>query len=126
MENQFACVINCIDGRIQELVLNYMKDTYCVPFIDTITIAGPVKVLAENKKEKIIKDIKFRAGVSVKKHDSKVIAVIGHHDCALVLTSDDDQVQLVKRAVENVKTWFPLVEVIGLFVDGKWKINKVC
>lgn len=126
MDNQFACVINCMDGRVQEIVNEYMKNEYCVPFIDTITIAGPVKVLAENKKEVLVNDIKFRVGISINKHHSKIVAVTGHHDCLLVKVEDAVQIEFVKEAVKNVQKWFEDVTVIGLFVDKKWDINKIC
>ena len=60
VKTEFACVIKCMDGRIQNVVSAYMRKKFNVPYIDAITVAGPVKVLAENKKDQILNDLKFR------------------------------------------------------------------
>ena len=49
----FYTAINCMDGRIQESVTNYIKKKYNVLFVDMITSAGPVKILSISKKFKI-------------------------------------------------------------------------
>lgn len=125
MKTEFACVIKCMDGRIQNVVSAYMRKKLGVPYIDAITVAGPVKVLAEFKKEKILADLKFRAGISVNAHKSEVIAVCGHFDCAMVYATDEEQIEMVHVAVKNVSTWFEGVKVIGLFVTSDLVVHEV-
>ena len=59
MRNTFATTISCMDGRIQNVVSAYMRKKFNVPYIDAITVAGPVKVLAENKKDQILNKSRF-------------------------------------------------------------------
>lgn len=125
MKTEFACVIKCMDGRIQNVVSAYMRKKFNVPYIDAITVAGPVKVLAENKKDQILNDLKFRAGISVNAHKSEVIAVCGHFDCAMVYATDEEQIEMVHQAVKNVSTWFENVTVIGLFVNSDLEVFEV-
>ena len=42
----FATSINCMDGRTQEPIINYMKQVYKVDYVDMINEPGPVKALA--------------------------------------------------------------------------------
>ena len=114
-----------MDGRIQTAVIDYMREEYQTLYIDTITVAGPSKILSEYKKDKLIKNIKFRAAISVEKHGSEVIAVVGHFDCAMIQQPDDLQQNHVTTAVENVKKWHDNVEVIGLWVDSDLSVKRL-
>lgn len=124
MEKKFTTVINCMDGRIQAAVIDFMQKKYNSLYVDNITAAGPCKLLAENKKEKIVKDILFRTGVSVEKHNSESIAVVGHHDCAMIKDDEEYQKSLVGEAVAFLKARFD-VEVIGLWVNHEWKVEQM-
>ena len=44
----FACAINCMDGRVQGAVKNYIKENYKIDYVDMVTEPGPNKILAEN------------------------------------------------------------------------------
>ena len=60
---KFACAINCMDGRVQDAVKNYMKENYGVDYVDMITEPGPNKILADNsnkeKRERLIKEVTY-------------------------------------------------------------------
>ena len=58
MDKAFACAINCMDGRVQDAVKNYMKENYGVDYVDLVTEPGPNKILAENADETVIENIK--------------------------------------------------------------------
>jgi len=124
MSRDFVTVINCMDGRVQAVVIEYMKRKFDALYVDSVTVAGPSKMLAENRKKRLIKDIKFRISISVEKHDSDVIAVVGHFDCAMIKTSDEDQIKFVKEAVNVVRKWYD-VEVIGLWVNDKLEVIEL-
>ena len=47
-KKMFATTINCIDGRVQVPVIEYIKLTYGFDYVDMITSAGPNLILAEN------------------------------------------------------------------------------
>ena len=52
--NQFVTAINCMDGRVQIPVIEYMKTTYDVEYIDMITEPGTIKTLSKNRDTTIV------------------------------------------------------------------------
>src|SRR5664279_55162 len=79
---KFVTAINCMDGRVQEPVIAWMKNEYTAQFVDLITEAGPNRVLSANSDQGAIGSIKSRIEISVKNHGSNVIAIVGHYECA--------------------------------------------
>lgn len=122
MENtkKFACVINCMDGRVQDAVKNYMQKNYSVDFVDMVTEPGPNKILADNLDKVIIENIKKRVEISVHHHGSKVIAIVGHFGCAGNPTEKEEQIQHLKKAEEIVKSFGFEAEIVILWVDSDW------
>ena len=138
-DNKFACAINCMDGRVQDAVKNYLKENYKVGYVDMVTEPGPNKILAENpstrssteahsksSRQVIIENIKKRVEISVKRHGSKVIAIVGHFDCAGNPTEKEEQIQHLKSAKKIVDSFGFDAEIILLWVDGDWKtVEKI-
>jgi hypothetical protein len=119
---KFVTAINCIDGRVQELVYNWLKTSYEADYVDMITEPGPDKVLSEGPLE-IIESIKRKVAISVDCHCSHVIAIIGHYDCAAnPVIREDHCIQIVK-SVEIVKTWGFPAQVLGLWINENWEIE---
>lgn len=128
MENNktFACVINCMDGRVQDAVKNFMKENYSVDFVDMVTEPGPNKILAENTDIAIIENIKKRVEISVHHHGSKVVAIVGHFGCAGNPTEKEEQIEHLKKAEETVKLFGFPVETVLLWVNGDWQtVEKI-
>ena len=121
----FCTSIHCMDGRIQEPIVKYLKESYGVDYVDAITEAGPCKILAEHVDSVSVCSVMARASISVNKHGSKLIAVSGHYDCAGNPCDDDTQKQQIKQSVELLKSNFPEVEVVGLWIDSEWKVSSV-
>ena len=120
----FYTAINCIDGRVQEPVINYIKEKYNVLFVDMITDAGPVKILS-NKKTDNLKSIISCIDISLKKHKSKGIAIVAHYDCAGNPISDEEQKKLLQKAVVFLENIYKNVSVCGLWVDKDRKVEKI-
>jgi hypothetical protein len=114
-----------MDGRIQEPTLNYLKQTYGVTYVDTITEPGPCKILADNTNKTLVDSILNRVDISVNKHGSKLIAISGHNDCAGNPCGEQDQKEQTAKAVTFLKNLYPDVDVIGLWIDSKWEIHKM-
>ena len=125
MGNKFGTAINCMDGRTQIAVIEYFKSVYGVDYVDLVTEPGPNKILAENKDVAIIESIKRRVKISVERHDSKFVAVVGHHDCAGNPADKVTQIAHILFAIETVRHWGLNVQVVGLWVDEKWKVRLV-
>jgi len=122
---RFATAINCMDGRVQVPANEWIKKKFRVDYVDTITEPGPNKILAENKDSAAVDSIKRRVAISVNKHGSKYIAVLGHHDCAGNPVDKESQLVHIKSAVKAVNSWGFPVETIGLWVDENWQVSEV-
>ncbi|SDJ68615.1 carbonic anhydrase [Salimicrobium halophilum] len=120
----FATAINCMDGRVQLPVIHWMKEKYGVDYIDMITEAGPNKVLLQGSSNQL-EEIKNKVLVSTEKHDSKVIAIAGHHDCAGNPVDRSQKEKEIKRSVELIEEWDLGVTVLGLFVNENWEVEVV-
>ena len=124
-EGKFATAINCMDGRVQAPVTAYLKKKYGVDYVDMITEPGSDGILAANKDKAIIESIKKKVGISTGRHGSKYISVAGHHDCAGNPVDKDTHLANIRSAVKAVKSWGVAAEVIGLWVDDRWRVSEV-
>ncbi len=121
MGKRFGTAINCIDGRVQRPVMEFVIEKFGVDHVDMITEPGPDKTLSENKAFDIITSVKKRVSISVEKHGSKNIIIAGHHDCAANPATEEEHRRQISQAVKNIKTWNLGVDVHGVWVDKDWK-----
>ena len=112
-----------MDGRIQGPIQDYLKGTYNVKYVDTITEPGPCKIIAENKDKSTINSILQRVKISVDIHKSNLIAISGHYDCAGNPCEEKNQKEQIKQSIDYLKNLYPNVEIIGLWVDGNWVVK---
>ncbi len=124
-QGTFVTAINCMDGRVQNPVNEYLKRKYDVDYVDVITEPGPIKILAEGAPGELVDSIRTRADISVNKHGSKVIALVGHHDCAGNPVDKETQLEQIERAVNTVSSWGFEIEIIKLFVGPEWQIERL-
>lgn len=122
MVKEFATAINCIDGRVQKPVTEYMQKNFSVDYVDMITEPGPNKILSEGKDVNIIEFLKKKVEISVVKHNSQIIAVVAHYDCAGNPESKDVQKEHLRKAVDIIVSWeFPVKKIIALWLDENFK-----
>jgi hypothetical protein len=122
---KFGTAINCIDGRVQFPVANWMKMQFHLDYVDMITEPGPDKIVASGQGQ-IIESIKVKAVISAKAHGSKVILIAGHDDCAGNPVSKELHLQQIKTAMQIVESWnLPFERVIGIWVNKDWGIEIV-
>ena len=121
----FVTAVNCMDGRVQIPVIEWLKKQYNADYVDMITEPGPERLLAEGTDRHILDSIKKRIEISVNRHNSKVVAIIGHYDCAGNPVDKEIQLKQILDAVAYLKSWNFKIEVIGLQLDQNWQINKV-
>ncbi|NQT97462.1 MAG: hypothetical protein HQ562_06945 [Candidatus Marinimicrobia bacterium] len=122
---RFCTTINCMDGRVQLPVINYLRDQYRVEYVDSITEPGPIKIIAERQNSTILDNILLRIDISVKKHGSGLIAVVGHHDCAGNPESKAVQVRQIEQSINFLQKKYPDVELMGLWVDENWAVHEL-
>lgn len=121
-DGTFATSVSCMDGRIQIPISNWIKENYSVDFVDTITEPGVDKVVANNSD---LESIKTKIGISINAHKSKLVVVSGHYDCAANPVSDEDHIALIKKDIEVISSWNLGVDILGVWVDGSWKVNLI-
>jgi len=121
---KFVTAINCIDGRVQTCVTDWLKEKYQADFVDMITEPGADKVMAEGPAD-LVEAILKKVMVSVGSHHSGLIAVVGHYDCAANPVTDEEHLVQIKKGVEIIKGWGLPVEVLGLWVGNSWKVSVV-
>jgi hypothetical protein len=121
----FATAINCMDGRVQVQVYDYIKKKYQVDYVDMITEPGPNKILADNSDQVTIESIKRRVEISTRHHGSNSIAIVGHYDCAGNPSSKEVQLEHISAAKKLIRSWGFQGELLGLWVDENWQVNEV-
>lgn len=117
-----ATCLNCMDGRVQLPVLTWIKENYPVDFVDVITEAGMDGVLARQEDiSEVLRSIK----VSVNINKSTRLFIVGHYDCRGNPVDEALHHQEIKDSVARLKPLWPAQQVIGLWVNSNWKVEKV-
>lgn len=121
----FCTVVNCMDGRAQLPVIHYLQSRFDAQYVDSITEAGANRVVAEQSDAHLMESVLKRLDISVEKHQSVGIAVVGHHDCAGNPTTDQQQAEHTTKAVAFIKERYPSLDVVGLWVGDDWTVAEL-
>lgn len=120
----FGTAINCMDGRVQIPLINWIKQHYNVDYVDVITEPGPEKIL--NMGAGIPESIKVKSLISVKAHGSDLIVIAAHHDCAGHQVTKDEHCAKVRGAIQVVRSWnLPVAQIVGVWIDENWKVDLI-
>lgn len=122
---RFCTAINCIDGRVQDPVSAFMRSYFGAEFVDTVTEAGPCRILSERNNAQRLDGILDRVLVSCEAHQSNGIAVVAHHDCAGNPVSPAVQSTQLRSAVSFLDEAIPGLPIIALWVDANWQVAVV-
>jgi hypothetical protein len=119
-KKRFCTAINCMDGRTQRPVVEFLETHYAADFVDAITEPGPVKILAEGGPAAQVENIKTRLQISLATHGSVGVAVVAHSDCAGNPAAEAEQKEQLRSALEFLKPLCGGVPLIGLWLGGDW------
>tara|TARA_Y100000031_G_C7936474_1_gene255093 strand:+ start:14 stop:514 length:501 start_codon:yes stop_codon:yes gene_type:complete len=125
MEMGFCTVINCMDGRVQLPVIFYLQNRFNVEYVDSITEAGPNLMFLEKKNSPNTQSILERLKISIDKHNSVGVAIVGHHDCAGNPAPLNDQIIHIKKSIAYLRQHYKSIEIIGLWLDENWEVHEV-
>jgi hypothetical protein len=114
-----------MDGRVQLSVINYMQIRFDAVYVDMITEPAPNKILAEGVDAVVVDEIRRRLDVSLEKHSSCGVAIVGHEDCTANPLPKEDQVRQLEAAREFLREMYPGVEVIGLWVELCGNVEEI-
>lgn len=120
----FATAINCIDGRVQGPVIEWLKGHLGVDYIDKVTEPGPDKALTQGPSEVVAK-IRQMVQVSITAHGSRAIAITGHHDCAANPVSREEHLWQIQACIGVIASWGFPARILGLWVNEWWKVEHV-
>lgn len=124
-DGKFAAAINCMDGRTQLPVIEWVKREYRVDYVDTITEPGPVRILAEATDTGALESIRRRLHISVAKHGSKRVAIVAHADCAGNPVDKEKQLNQLQTAAAMVRSWDMDVQVDLLWLGDNWQVERI-
>jgi len=114
-----------MDGRVQLPVIRFLQKRFAKAYVDLITEAGPIRILAEQTDRLKVESIHQRLEISVKYHSSQNLAVVGHYDCAGNPVGKEEQKIQIKESIRLLKKQFPQLNIIGLWVDENWQVNEL-
>ena len=121
--DKFAAAINCIDGRVQAAVAEWMKLHAEVQYVDMITEPGVDKVISNRNMQKTV-PIAEKLRISVNAHGSSAVAIVGHFDCAANPVSSDEHKIQIEESVEIIRSWDSNMRVVGIYVN-EWSAIDV-
>ncbi len=122
---KFCTAINCMDGRVQLPVIQFLQKHFDAEYVDMITAAGPNRILADGIHTTIDQALLDRLRISAEAHGSVGLAIVGHHDCAGNPTPEATQTAHTKEAIAFIQTLYPDMPIIGLWVDENWTVNQL-
>jgi hypothetical protein len=115
-EGTFATAINCMDGRVQTPVADWVKIHQHVQYVDMITEAGADGLMVRGTQAQL-ESIKQRVLVSVNNHHSSFVAVAGHSGCAGNPVGEAEHIADIKAALAVIASWQLPVQMVGLWVN---------
>ncbi len=125
MNFKFGTAINCIDGRTQEVVIDHMKQNHSIDGVDMVTFPGADGLFSNEKYSGEIALIRRAVSISIEKHGSRIIAIVGHYDCAGNPGDREHHFMQIRKAMHEVSSWNFNAQVIGLYVNDKRAIEEV-
>lgn len=121
----FCTAVNCMDGRVQRPVIDFLSEFFSVEHVDVATEASPVAVLASDRESDRSKSIYQRIDVSINVHGSKGIGIVAHYDCAGNPKPKRGQMEDICKSVSVLKSRYPDFPVVALWVDENWSVVEV-
>ncbi|MDX6385553.1 MAG: hypothetical protein QOK48_3126 [Blastocatellia bacterium] len=87
-----------------------------VHYVDLITEPGPDLVLSDGPTT-VIDEMIRKVSFSIQYHESNVVAVSGHHDCAANHADRQEHIEQILDGVRVVLSYQPNVRVLGLWLN---------
>jgi hypothetical protein len=114
-----------MDGRVQLPVIEYLRRRLGVPYVDSVTEPGPILDLSGEPAGAVSESILRRVELSVEKHGSRVVSVVAHADCTRNQADEARQREQLLKSVDLLAERFPIVTVVGLWVNESWRVSEV-
>ena len=122
---EFGTSIQCMDGRIQEPLIKYVKEKYNIRYVDTITEPGPCKILSQNLEISLIESVDRRVLISLEKHGSNIIYISGHHDCDGNPVSKETQIKQLGKCEAILSSKYPNIKIVKLWINENCNVEEI-
>lgn len=123
MKSEFVTCLNCIDGRVQLPVINWILENYDVKYVDMITSPGVDGVFSNRNSD--VSDILEKVSFSHEGHSTELIFIVGHHDCLANPVENEKHNKQIINSVERIKESYSQCNIIGLWVDNGFKVQVI-
>lgn len=124
MAPRFATILSCMDGRIQQPILDFLRPRFGVDYLDNITRPGMVKYLIATDNH-ITSHIIENLEISLTLHDSRQIALVAHTDCLGNPVADDEQLIQLPEAMAIFRRRYQSHEIIGLWLGDNRTVEAL-
>ncbi|MFW5808170.1 MAG: carbonic anhydrase [Spirochaetota bacterium] len=125
MSNRFSTAVNCMDGRVQLPLIEYLKEHTKADYVDMITEAGPVQYLASatgTEYDSILQRIRL----SIEFHGSTDVAICAHADCGGNPVPHENQKKELAAAATVLKNNFgDHIQIITLWIDSDMRVHRL-
>jgi len=115
--------LNCMDGRVQLPVIEWIKGDSKAKYVDMVTEPGMDGILADM--DRPVKQITDKIRFSIDRNNASAVFIVGHHDCrGNPVEGSVHNVQII-AGVKRLKAEFPNMPVHGLWVDRAWQVSRL-
>jgi hypothetical protein len=105
--------------------MDYLKKQYEFDFFDSANEAGPLRTLTKNSDKCRLITLKEQIRTSLEEHDSKFIALVGHHDCTDNPGDRAFQEKQMDEALDYLQRSFGTgITYVGLYVNEHWEVEE--
>lgn len=121
----FCAAINCLDGRTQLPVNNYLMKRFNVDYVDMLTDAGPLGILTNAPDSPRAQAFFEQVEIVIDAHDVRELAIAGHWDCRGNPVPREEQLAQQAVVVEQFRTRFPQLTIIGIWVNEAGEVEEI-
>lgn len=116
----------CIDGRVQMPVIHYMKARFALDYVDIISEPGINRLVAEGANDSFLDWIVRKIRITLDRHGSNHIAVVGHFDCGANPAPELEQAIHTRQAIDRLRPFMPdYVQFCALWVNARRGISEI-
>lgn len=121
----FCAAINCLDGRTQLPVIQFLMRRFNVKYVDMLTDAGPLGILARDFDAPRAQAFVERVQIVIRVHHIRELAICGHWDCRGNPVPKETQLEQQQEVARRFRQRFPQLTIIGLWVDEAEQVHEI-
>ena len=90
-----------------------------------VTFPGADGIFSVRENLDKIEIIRRSVSISIEKHHSRIIAIVGHFDCAGNPGDKEHHYAHIRKALHEVSSWNFDAQIAGYYVNDKLQIEEV-